>query len=136
MIQDSLQEFWKRFMNDFASRNSVAAKWFKDNQPLKVGQLVIVTSNKTEKGKWPLGRIEKLFPSKVDGVVRSVQVRIAYKSYRRSVHCLVPLFGDEDDAEGAEPEDPRHHQPEAPEGPAEEEGEAIDFLRADPSRLV
>ncbi len=50
---------------------------------------------------WPMGRIQRVYPGP-DKRVRAVDILIAGKSYRRPIHKLVKLLG-EDDPEATSP---------------------------------
>ena len=65
-------------------------KWRRDQPNLKVGDVVIVMSTETPRGKWPLGRIIKVFPGK-DDQGRVVHVQVGKMVYRRPVVKLCPL---------------------------------------------
>ena len=60
-----------------------------DRVDLEVGDVVIVRSTDTPRGKWPLGRIVKVFPGK-DNKVRVVDVQIGMSVLRRPIVKLCP----------------------------------------------
>lgn len=65
-------------------------KWRREQVDLKVGDVVIVMSPDTPRGKWPLGRIVRVFPGK-DSKVRVVDVQVGKTVLRRPIVKLCPL---------------------------------------------
>jgi len=63
---------------------SARKNWRRDQPNLKVGDVVIVMSTETPRGKWPLGRTIKVLPGK-DDQVRVVDVQVGKTVYRRPV---------------------------------------------------
>ena len=59
----------------------------KDIQP---GDIVLVVSSDTPRGRWPLGRILEVYPGK-DGHIRSVRLQVGKKQYSRPIAKLCPL---------------------------------------------
>ena len=53
---------------------------------------------------WPMGRVSKTYPGP-DNKVRAVDLFIAGKTFRRPVHKLVRLLGDDKDASSPRGED-------------------------------
>ena len=65
-------------------------KWNNEKDDFKVGDIVLVLSNDTPRGQWPLGRVTQIFVGS-DGRVRVVKVQVGRNELTRSVHKLVPL---------------------------------------------
>ena len=64
---------------------------------LKLGEVVIVMSPDTPRGKWPLGRIVKVFPEK-DSEVRIVDVQVGKtvletNSINQSINLFTSIRG-------------------------------------------
>ena len=59
----------------------------KDVQP---GDIVLMVSSDTPRGRWPLGRILEVYPGK-DGHIRSVKLQVGEKQYSRPIVKLCPL---------------------------------------------
>ena len=74
------------FINDFSEKyphlNAV--------ENMKIADIVIIEEDNTERSKWPLARVIKLFYGK-DGVVRSVQLKTNDSTLYRSVAKLCVL---------------------------------------------
>ncbi|EGT56834.1 hypothetical protein CAEBREN_32851 [Caenorhabditis brenneri] len=76
----------------------------------RVGQIVLIYTEKLARHNWPLGRIETLQKSR-DGLVRSATIRCRGKIYNRPINHLIPIeiegcetFGDSDDSESGDPQ--------------------------------
>ena len=65
-------------------------KWFKKEKDFKVGDVVLVLSTESKRGKWILGRISDVFPGK-DNHVRVAKVQIEDQKYIRPISKLCPL---------------------------------------------
>lgn len=86
---------WDRFRKDYLLRTlPKMAKWTKEHPSLKVGDLVLVTTEGTARGSWPLATVTQIEDGKElrDGVVRTVTVRFSNrKEVRRNIGRLVLL---------------------------------------------
>ena len=89
-VQLLVREVWRRWIKELVPRLNVRSKWRKEQKKVKVDDVFIVLDESTPRATWPLGRVTATFPGS-DGVVRSVDIRIAGKVYRRAVHRLIPL---------------------------------------------
>lgn len=74
--QQALESFWKVWRMEYLTSLMQRKKWAKEQEPLKIGQIVVVTDEATSPSHWPLGKIVELLPSK-DGLVRSIVIEIA-----------------------------------------------------------
>ena len=54
-VQELVHQFWRRWLQEWISSLSARKKWRRDQVDLEVGDVVIVMSPDTPKGKWPLG---------------------------------------------------------------------------------
>ena len=57
----------------------------KGSTKLAVGSLVLIQDHLTPRMKWPLGIITQVFPSKKDGIIRTVEVKVMNGVLTRSV---------------------------------------------------
>ena len=57
------------------SQQKIRKDRYKENTVVNVGDIVLVTNNKTTKDSWPIARVTKIFKSN-DGVIRSVELRL------------------------------------------------------------
>ncbi|CAH8868279.1 unnamed protein product [Trichobilharzia szidati] len=86
--------FWKRWFKVYILTLQSRDKWKKTFQNLQVGDVILV-SDKTSTGKWPLGVIEGVICSN-DGLVRTVEVRTKYGTLTRDIRklCLLEVLED------------------------------------------
>jgi len=89
-VQEVVHHFWKRWLQEWLPSLSPRKKWGKEKRDLKVGDLVLVLSTDTPRGKWPLGRIMEVFPGP-DGHVRTADVKVKGTVLRRPIVKLCPL---------------------------------------------
>ena len=89
-VQELVCHFWHRWLREWVPSLSARRKWHSDQANLKVGDVVIMMSTETPRGKWPLGRVVKVFPGKNDRV-RVVDVQVGKAVYRRPIVKLAPL---------------------------------------------
>ena len=86
---------WDRFRKDYLLRVLPRMeKWTREHPSLSVGDLVLVTTEATPRGSWPLARVVQVEESRESrsGVVRTVVVRLANgKELRRHIGKLVHL---------------------------------------------
>ena len=62
--------YWKCWIKEYLPSLTLQNKWTKHHENMKIGDIVIFEEDNTERLKWPLGQVIKLFYGK-DGVVRS-----------------------------------------------------------------
>ena len=90
-VLSTIKQTWKRWMKEVLPALNIRQKWCQEHQDdVKEGDIVMVIDTSTRRGEWPLERILKTFPG-ADGRVRVVDVLVRKKTYRRSVHQLIPL---------------------------------------------
>ena len=90
VVQQLLQEIWRRWVRELVPRMNVRTKWVKKGSPVNVGDVLMAMDDTAPRGKWPLGRVISVFPGK-DGVVRVVEIKVNGKVKKRAVRCLIPL---------------------------------------------
>ena len=78
-------------MREWVPLLNPAKKWRQELPDLKVNDVVVVASNDTPRGQWPLARVMEVYPGK-DNHVRVVKLRLATgKSLVRPIAKLCPL---------------------------------------------
>ena len=89
-LQRLLDDFWKRFRDEFFPTLHERSKWLKKQRCFQEGDVVVVFEEEWAK-KWPLGIVQSATRSELDGLVRVVEVKIGDKTYARDVTrlCLV-----------------------------------------------
>ena len=89
------QQAWNRFRKDYMTRALIPlAKWREEKPSLQKGDVVLVSTESTTRGTWPLAVVEEaeLSNSNRSGLVRTVRVRLASgKQLRRPIQHLVHL---------------------------------------------
>ena len=95
-VQYMADVFWKRWVAEYIPSLQERQKWMTKKSNLKGGDLVLLTDELNIRGKWPLGLIEKAYPS-TDGLIRSVKVKTESGSYDRPVGKLCLLEAQVDD---------------------------------------
>ncbi|XP_046394969.1 uncharacterized protein LOC124162471 [Ischnura elegans] len=91
-MQRQLQQFWKKWSNDYLATLQQRNKWSVVIKNLNPGALVVVKEDNTPPMSWNLGVIEIVHPG-VDGLVRVVTVRTKHGTYKRPINkiCVLPL---------------------------------------------
>ncbi|XP_061191732.1 uncharacterized protein LOC133199968 [Saccostrea echinata] len=69
--------FWKRWKGEYLSGLQTRRKWNQQRENLKPGDVVLVRDSTTCRNQWPLALILQVFPSKGDGNVRTVEIRMS-----------------------------------------------------------
>ncbi|XP_036346838.1 uncharacterized protein LOC118756166 [Rhagoletis pomonella] len=90
--QTMVTHIWQRWRNEYLTTLLERKKWRKEQESLKIGQLVIIKSENFPPSAWALGRVSELIMSK-DGLVRNVVVRTATNELARPVQkiCVLPV---------------------------------------------
>lgn len=87
-------KFWVKWRRDFLQSLQARRKWMSPQENLKEGDVVLMKDNEVGRCYWPMGRIQRVFPSD-DGMVRKVELCIVKggkkSSYIRPVVELVKL---------------------------------------------
>ena len=86
-LKESLWVSWKR---EYLQSLQVRGKWNQVQDNLRVGDLVIITSEQTPPAQWSLGRVLKVFPGS-DNLVRVADIRTSGSIIRRPIRKLILL---------------------------------------------
>ena len=105
MVNTLVDQFWQRWMEEFAPYLIARPKWCKSQRNLRVGDVVLLIDSKNARGTWPLGLVTKMCPGS-DGTVRSVFIRTGNTELQRPVIklCLLESSAWEDWEEPKEKE--------------------------------
>lgn len=98
LAQSICDDFWRRWVKEYAPVIARRTKWFAETRDLKVGDLVLMVGG-TARNQWVRGRIEKAISGR-DGRVRQALVRTTSGVFRRPTVKLAVL----DIVESSEPE--------------------------------
>ncbi|XP_029209924.2 uncharacterized protein LOC114973693 [Acropora millepora] len=85
--QKLINHFWQRWRGEYLQQLSVRQKWMNEQPALKIGDVVLISEDKVSRGKWPMGRVDKLLPGK-DGLIRTVILKTKKGLLRRPVQRL------------------------------------------------
>lgn len=91
LIQNILNNIWKRWIKEILPNLGPRQKWTQDNRNFQVDDEVLVMDKNLPRYRWNLGRITAVYPGR-DGVVRVVDVKGENGDIlQKTVHRLVPL---------------------------------------------
>ena len=91
-IQKGLQLFWKRFSEEYLHTQHPRKKWYKPQEDIAVGDLVVIIEDNLPPAKWKMARVLKLFEG-IDGHVRMVTLKTATSELNRPIVkiCKLPM---------------------------------------------
>ena len=89
-VQEVVHHFWQRWLSEWLPGLGARTKWAKQRRDIVVGELVLLLSPDTPRGKWPLGRVRQVFTGP-DGHVRSAEVEVSGTLLKRPIVKLCPL---------------------------------------------
>lgn len=90
IAQQIAQEFWNRWVLEYVPTIANRSKWYDDNKPLNIGQLVLVMDNNLKRCEWRRGVVIDVFKG-TDGLVRSASVKTARGNIVRPV-CKLAII--------------------------------------------
>ena len=73
-VQHLADIFWKKWQQEYLQTLQSRRKWANESKNLQTGDIVLMKDHDVGRLYWPIGRIEKIFPSE-DGRVRKVEVK-------------------------------------------------------------
>lgn len=90
-VEQLKQHFWHRWLKEYLHNCQARVKWNTTNDPIKVGQMVILQEDLPPLC-WSLARVEEIFPSK-DNIIHVVSVRTPKGIYKRPITklCILPI---------------------------------------------
>ena len=91
-IQSLASTFWERWIHEYLPTLQTTQKWLERKPNFSVGDLVLVVDKDVQRGRWPKGLVEEVFPD-TEGTVRRVTVRTANGTYQRDVRKICLLEG-------------------------------------------
>ena len=91
-LNEYKEQLYQRFQKELIPELEKRDKWWDLLPPLEVDQIVIcLQCEPTLDGRWPLGRIMKVFYNQ-DGTVKAATVWVNGKMLKRNIRHLVPLI--------------------------------------------
>jgi len=91
-VQSLASTFWKRWIHEYLPTLQATQKWLKRKPNFSVGDLVLVVDKDVQRGRWPTGLVEEVFPD-TEGIVHRVTGRTANGTYQRDVRKICLLEG-------------------------------------------
>ena len=91
-IQYLANQFWKRWLREYLPELQRRSKWLKEEENIKVGDVVLVCEEATPRFLWPLGLVVEVKKGR-DQLVRSVKVKTKSTELVRPVSKVVRLEG-------------------------------------------
>lgn len=91
-VEQLRQHFWGRWKLEYLHNCQQRSKWNTHENPVVIGQMVIVKDDNLPPLCWTLGRVQDTYPGE-DNVIRTVLVRTSKGSYKRPITrlCVLPL---------------------------------------------
>ena len=89
-MQVLINQVWARWLRKYQPTLIGRKKWNQSTCTVKVGDLVLVVGDRTQRGDWPLARVMKTFPGK-DGTIRVCEVKTKAGLYKKPVAKLALL---------------------------------------------
>jgi len=91
-VQYLTDAFWKRWISEYLPTLTERGKWLRDQQDVRVGDLVLILDENVPRNKWNLGRVTEVFVGR-DSRVRSAKVKTSSTELHRPVLKLCLLDG-------------------------------------------
>jgi len=84
-------EFMQLFQHQYIAGILELKKWRKIEDQVQVGDLCLVQEVNRKRKDWPIGVVEELITNPLDGLIRTVKLRVAKGYVNRSIRSLVFL---------------------------------------------
>lgn len=97
LTQRMLQNFWRRWSNEYLSQQLQRYKWTHKLPEPQIGDVVLIKEDDLPPSKWLLGRIERKHPG-LDNITRVVTLKCKNSLIKRptSKLCVLPVSRDVD----------------------------------------
>ncbi|XP_018402792.1 PREDICTED: uncharacterized protein LOC108779784 [Cyphomyrmex costatus] len=91
-VEQIRQHFWQRWSKEYLHYCQQRNKWTIKENPLHIGQMVLLREDSASPLSWPLARIVELHPGN-DNIVRTVTIRTSSGIYKRPITrlCVLPF---------------------------------------------
>ena len=88
--QRLVSHFWRRWQDEYLQQLSIRPKWNQEQPPVKAGDIVLVSEDKTPRGKWPLACIIETYPGK-DNLIHTILLQTAKGQLKRPIQWCFKL---------------------------------------------
>ena len=85
--------FWHRWVKEYLPTLQERQKWFRPCRNFQVGDIVLLTDEKSPRGLWPLARITSIKSNQRDHLVRGVTLKTKSSTHERPIDKIVLLEG-------------------------------------------
>ncbi|CAD6229584.1 GSCOCG00012112001-RA-CDS [Cotesia congregata] len=85
-VQQMVQHLWKRYYQDCIHRYQAISKWHHQHNLIKVGSVVLITTEDLPPTKWPLAKVIAVHPGE-DGQIRVVTVKTDKTRFFKFSNC-------------------------------------------------
>lgn len=75
-VQQLSNTFWKRWKERYIQNLQIRRKWQNVKPDLKPSDVVLLRDKSLYRGQWPVGLVNRVFPSDSDGKVRTIEIRV------------------------------------------------------------
>ena len=87
--------FWRRWLREYLPSLIAREKWHERNEPLKKGDIVLITDLQAPRNLWKKSKIVNVFRG-ADGEIRVAKVSASTGELVHPIHKLIHLFSLED----------------------------------------
>ena len=91
-VQHNATKFWRRWTKEYLVELQKRQKWLKETPNLRIGDLVLIIDENTDRGSWPMGLVVETSLGR-DGLVRSAKIKTKSSVLVRPITKLVFLEG-------------------------------------------
>lgn len=88
--QKLVNDFWRKWQEEYLSRLQQRPKWMKKQEEFKIGDVVLIKTENLPPGKWSMGRVVDKHPGN-DNVTRVYSVKSGSGITKRCISKLCPL---------------------------------------------
>ena len=86
-----MTEFWKRWSREYLPLLMYKHNKITKTKQIKKGDVVLLKNDLTDRRDWPLALVYEVYPSAEDGIIRTVQVKVNNKYYKRPIQRIYNL---------------------------------------------
>lgn len=85
------QQIWQRWQDEYLNDMQTRNKWYRINENLKVGDMVIIRKENTPPAMWVIGRVIRVLTNTHDGLVRAAVIKTPTGQLERPINKLIFL---------------------------------------------